>query len=66
VRIAYKILVGKIEMKRKLGRTRCRWEHNIRVDLREIGWEGADWMNLAQDKDKGWAILNKVMNIRVP
>jgi hypothetical protein len=48
----YKILVGKPEGKLPLGRPRCRWEVNIRLDLREIGWEVVDWIQLAQNRDK--------------
>jgi hypothetical protein len=48
VKNAYNILVGKIEGRRPLGRPRCRWENNIRVDLREIVWEVVDWMHLVQ------------------
>jgi hypothetical protein len=50
-RTAYRILVGKPERKRPLGRPRHRWEDNIRMDLREIGWGGLDWFDLAQDRD---------------
>jgi hypothetical protein len=50
-RNAYRILVGKPEGKRPLGRPRRRWEDNIRMDLREIGWSGMDWIDLAQDRD---------------
>jgi hypothetical protein len=49
---AYKILVGKPEGNRPLGRPRRRWEDNIRIDLREIGWGGMDWIDLAQDRDQ--------------
>jgi hypothetical protein len=65
-RNAYKILVGKPEGKIPLGRPRCRWEDNIEVDLREIGWVGMDWIDLAQDKDQWRALVNTVMNLRVP
>jgi hypothetical protein len=51
-RNAYRILVGKPEVKRPLGRPRGRWIDNIRVDLREIGWGGMDWIDLAQDRDQ--------------
>jgi hypothetical protein len=51
MRNAYKILVGKPEGKRPLGRLRRRWEDNIGIDLREVGWEGVDWICLAQDRD---------------
>jgi hypothetical protein len=51
LRNAYKILAGKPEGKRRLGRPRRRWE-DIRTDLREIGWEGVDWLNLTQDRDQ--------------
>jgi hypothetical protein len=63
---AYKILVGKPEGKRLLGRPRRRWEDNIRMDLRETGWEGVDWIHLSQVRDQWWAVVNTVMNLRVP
>jgi hypothetical protein len=59
------ILVGKPEGKRPLGRPRSRWEDNIRIDLREMGWEGVDWMNVTQDRDQWWILVNTVMNLRV-
>jgi hypothetical protein len=62
---AYRILVGKPEGKKPLGRPRRRWEDNIRMDLREIGWGGMDWIGLAQDKDQWRALVNTVMNLRV-
>jgi hypothetical protein len=65
-RIAYKILVGKPESKTPLGRPRPRWENNIRLDLREIGWGGMDWIDLDQDRDQWRALVNTVMNLRVP
>jgi len=66
MRDLYKILVGKPEWKRPRGRPRRRWEDNVRIYLREIGWEVADWMHLAQDRDQLWAVVNTVMNLRVP
>jgi hypothetical protein len=66
MRNAYKILVGKPEGKRPLGRPRQRWEDNIRMDLREIGWEGMDWVPLAQDRDQWWTLMNTVMNLWIP
>jgi hypothetical protein len=48
-----------------LGRPRCRWVNNIKIDLREIGWDGMDWIDLAQDRDQWRALVNKVMNLRV-
>jgi hypothetical protein len=65
-RNAYRILVGKPEGKRPLGRPRRRWDDNIRMDLREIGWGGVDWIDLAQDRDQWRALVNTVMNFRVP
>jgi hypothetical protein len=62
----YRILVGKPEGKSPLGRPRRRWVDNIKMDLREIGWDGMDWINPAQDKDPWRALLNTVMNFRVP
>ena len=57
---------GESEGRRPLGRPRCRWEDNIKMDLQEVGCGGIDWIDLAQDRD-GWrALVNAVMNIRVP
>jgi hypothetical protein len=58
--------VGKPEGKRPLGRLRRRWEDNIRMALRKIGWRGIDWIDLAQDRDQWRALVNTVMNLRVP
>jgi hypothetical protein len=63
---AYRILVGKPEGKRPLGRRRDRWVDNIKMDLREIRWDGLDWIDLAQDRDQWRALVNTVMNLRVP
>jgi hypothetical protein len=57
--------VGKPEEKRPLGRPRRRWVDNIEMDLREIGWDGMDWIDLAQDRDLRRVIVNTVMNLRV-
>jgi hypothetical protein len=65
-RNAYRILVGKPEGKRPLGGPRYRWEDNIKIDLREIGWGGVDWIDLAQDRDQWRALVNTVMNLRDP
>jgi hypothetical protein len=65
MRNAYRILEGKPEGKRLLGRPRHRWVDNIKMDLREIGWDGMDWIYLAQDKDQWRALVNTVMNLRV-
>jgi hypothetical protein len=65
-RNAYRLLVGKPEGKRPLGRPRCRWVDNIKMDLLEIGWGGVDWIGLAQDRDRWRALVNAVMNLRVP
>jgi hypothetical protein len=62
---AYRILVGKPEGKRPLGRPRRRWVDNIRMDLREIGWNGGDWIDLAQNRYQWRALMNAVMNLRV-
>jgi hypothetical protein len=62
----YRILVGKPEGKRSLGRPRRRWVDNIKIDLREIGWDDMDWIDLAQDRGQWRALVNTVMNIRVP
>jgi hypothetical protein len=65
-RNAYRLLVGKPEGKRPLGRPRRGWMNNINMDLLEIGWGGVDWIGLAQDRDKWRALVNVVMNLRVP
>jgi hypothetical protein len=65
-RNAYRILVGKSERKRPLGRPRRRWVDNIKVDLREIEWGGTDRDDLAQDRDQWRAVVNTVMKLRVP
>jgi hypothetical protein len=64
--IAYKILVGRPGRKRPLGRPRRRWVDSIKIDLREIGWDGMDWIDLAQDRDQWRALVNTIMNLRVP
>jgi hypothetical protein len=61
-----RVLVGRPEGKRPLGRPRRRWEDNIKLDLREIGIDGADWIHLAQDRVQWRAYVNTVMNLRVP
>jgi hypothetical protein len=61
----YRVLVGKPEGKRPMGRPRHRWEDNIKMDLQEVGCGGMDWIGLAQDRDRWLAILNAVMNLRV-
>jgi hypothetical protein len=66
MRNAYKILVGKPEGKRPLGRPWHRWEDNIKMDLKEIGFEGVDWIHLPQDRGQWWALVNTVMNLQVP
>jgi hypothetical protein len=65
-RNAYRIMVGKPEGKTLLGRPRRRWVDNIKIDLREIGWNGMEWIDLAQDRDQWRAHMNTVMNLRVP
>jgi hypothetical protein len=61
-----KVLVGKPEEKRPLGRPRRRWEDNIEKDLQEAGCGGVDWIDLAQDRDRWRALVNVVLNLRVP
>jgi hypothetical protein len=65
-RNAYRILVGKPEGKRPLRKPRRRWEDDIEMDLREIGWGGMNWIDPAQDRDQRKALVNTVMNLRVP
>jgi hypothetical protein len=63
---AYRALVGEPEGRRPLGRPRSRWENNIKMDLREVRWGSMDWINLAHDRDRWWALVSTVMNLRVP
>jgi hypothetical protein len=65
-RNAYRILVGKRERKGRLGRPRRRWVGNIKMDLREIGWDGVDSTDMAQDRDQLRALVNTVLNLWVP
>jgi len=58
--------VGKPEGKRSLGRPRRRWEDNIKMDLQEVGWDRGDWMELAQDSDRWWALVGTVRDFLVP
>jgi hypothetical protein len=64
-RNAYRILVGKQKAKRLLGRPKRKWENNIEMGLREIGWGGMDWIYPEQDRDHCRVLVNKVMNFRV-
>jgi hypothetical protein len=57
--------VGTPEGKRPLGRSRHRWEDNIKMDLQELGCGGMDWIDLSQDRDRWWAVVNAVMNLPV-
>jgi hypothetical protein len=65
-RNAYRLLVGKQEGRRPLGRPRRRWLDNIKMDLVEVGWDDADWIGLAQDGDRWRALVNSVLNLVVP
>jgi hypothetical protein len=65
-RNAYRLLVGKPEGKRPLGRPRCRWVDNIRMDLGEVRWGDVDWIGLAQIRNSCRALVNSVLNLRVP
>jgi hypothetical protein len=63
---AYRILVGKPEGRRALERPRRRSVYNIKMDLREIGWDGVDWIDMAENRDQWRALVNTVLNLRVP
>jgi hypothetical protein len=62
----HRVLVGKPEGKRPLGRPRHRWEYNIKRDLQEVGGDCGNWMERAQDRDRWWTLVKTVMNFRVP
>ena len=62
----HRVLVGKLEGRRPLGRQRRRWEDNIKMDIQEVGGGCGDWMELAQDRDRWQALMSMVMNLRVP
>jgi hypothetical protein len=64
-RNAYRLLLGKLEGRRPLGRPRRRWLDNIRMDLVEVGWSDVDWIGLAQDRDRWRALVNSILNFRV-
>jgi hypothetical protein len=63
---AYRILVGRPEGRRPLGRPRRRWEDDFKIDLQEVGWGDMVWIDMAQDKDRWRAVMNAVMIIRIP
>jgi hypothetical protein len=65
-RSVYRVLVGKSEGKRPLGRPRFRWEDNIKMNLQEVACGGMNWIELAQDRDRWQALMHAVMNLRVP
>jgi hypothetical protein len=62
----YRVLVGKPEGRRPSGRPRLRWADNVKMGLQEVGCWGVDWIELVQDRDRWWALVNAVMNFRVP
>jgi hypothetical protein len=63
---AYRILVGRPEGRKPLGRHRLRWEDNIKMDFQEVGWDDVAWIDMAQDRDRWRALVNAVMSLRVP
>ena len=65
-RVVHRVLVGKPEGKRTLGRPKRRWEDNIKMDLKEVGGCCGDWMELAQNRDRWWALVSTVRNLRFP
>jgi hypothetical protein len=65
-RYAYRVLMGRSEGKRLLGRPRCRWQDNVNMYIQEAGWGDMDWTDLAQDRDRWRALVSAVMNLRIP
>jgi hypothetical protein len=65
-RVVCRVLMGKSERKRPLGRPRHRWEDDIKLDRQVVGWQGMDWIELAHDRDRWQALVNAAMNLRVP
>jgi hypothetical protein len=65
-RAVYRDFVGKPKGKRRLGTQRHRWQNTIKIDLQEVGWESVDWIDLAQERDRWRALVNAVMNLRIP
>jgi hypothetical protein len=63
---AYRIVVGKSEGERPLGRPRRRWVDNIKMDLRETGWDGVDWIDMVQNRNQWRTLVNMVLNLQVP
>ena len=63
---AFRVLVGRVEERRPLGRPRNRWEDDIKIDFLEVRWEGVDWVDLVLDKERWRALVSAVMNLRVP
>jgi hypothetical protein len=65
-RSAYRVLMGKPKGKRPLGRPRRKWEDNIKMDIKEVGWGSIDWIDLAQDRNRWRTLVNALMNLPVP
>ena len=63
-RVLYRVFLGKVEGKRQLGRSSCRWEDNIKMDYQQVGCEGMDWIELAQDKERWRALVSAVMKLQ--
>jgi hypothetical protein len=62
----YILFMGKLNGKRPMGRPRYIWKDNIKIDLKETGWNGMDWIHLVQDMDQWWALVNMAINLQVP
>jgi len=65
-RVMYRVLLGKLEGRRPMGRPRRRWVDNISMDLQEVGCGYMDWIGLAQDRERWWTLVSAAMNLRVP
>jgi len=66
IQVAYKVLVGRTDVKKPLGRTSRRWEYNIKMRVQQVGWRSMEWIDMAEDSESWWTFVNAVMNVQAP